>query len=165
MKQTVGKTVGDKEIVDAILKKNQDRSIQQGIVPITIAGVRPSPKTIRNYKSLLAALPGVSVIRNAVQKTQTRYTAENSWMSSVAFMVLVAATHYIPLSMISNQYENQQKRLKAASMGAKKLFSLVLKANRNMPIFVVKPSYNCSTDDTTTYACVGVDIEQKQHFN
>ena len=103
----------------------------------------------------MASLPDISVIRNAVPKPQTWFTAENSWMSSVAFMILVAATHFIPLSTKSHQYEEQQKRLKEASAGAKKLFSLVLKANFNMPLFVIRPPYNCSTDDTTTYTYVG----------
>ena len=108
LKQTAGKTV-DKEIENAIIQKQQERAIQQGLVPITTPGACPDPKTVRNYKSLMASLPDISVIRNAVPKTQTRYTAENSWMSSVCFMVLVAATHFIPLSTKSNQYEDQQK--------------------------------------------------------
>ena len=155
LKQNEGKTAGDKEIVNAIVQKQEERAIQQGLVPITTMGICPDQKTIRNYKSLMASLPDISVIRNAVPKPQTRFTAENSWMSSVAFMILVAATHFIPLWTKSHQYEEQQKRLKEASAGAKKLFSLVLKANFNMPLFVIRPPYNCSTDDTTTYTYVG----------
>jgi hypothetical protein len=95
------------------------------------------------------------VIRKAIPKTQTWYTAENSWMSSVCFMILVAATHYIPMTTQTNLYEEQQKKMKDASPGARKLFSLVLKANMDWPILAVKPAYIFSTDDTTTYVCLG----------
>jgi hypothetical protein len=155
LEQTVGRTAGGKEIVNAIEQKQRKRALERGLVPITTKGVTPSPKTIWNYTAVLASDPEISVIRKAIPKTQTRYTAENSWMSSVCFMILVAATHYIPMTTQTNLYEEQQKKLKDASPGAKKLFSLVLKANMDWPILALNPAYIFSTDDTTTYVCLG----------
>jgi hypothetical protein len=71
-------------------------------------------------------------------------------------MVLVAATHFIPMTTQTNLYDEQRKKLKdASSAGANKLFNLVLKANLDRPILAVKPAYIYSTDDTTTYVCQG----------
>jgi hypothetical protein len=70
-------------------------------------------------------------------------------------MVLVAATHFIPMTTQTGLYEEQQKKLKDASAGANELFTLVLKANSDRPILAIKPAYIYSTDDTTTYVCQG----------
>jgi hypothetical protein len=155
MKQTSGRTAGNKEIQNAIIQSRCDKASRQGFVPITETIACPARTTISNYKGLLASHSEVSVVREAVPKTQTRYTAENSWMSSVCFMVLVAATHFIPMTTQTGLYEEQQKKLKDASAGANELFTLVLKANSDRPILAIKPAYIYSTDDTTTYVCQG----------
>ena len=100
LNQNLGRTAGGNDIVHAIEEKLKKRAFQQGLVPITRKGVSPSRRTISNYKAVLASDPDTSVIRKAVPKTQTRYTAENSWMSSVCFMVPQPAIIPVPNSSL-----------------------------------------------------------------
>ena len=158
-----GSTLDNDGIRQVLFESLQKRISGKGLVPIT-GSVEPSKSTIRNYTALLANHPGISIKHSCVSKTQTRFIAENSWMSSVAFTVLVAATHFIGLSSSSPMYESQQKRLKSKSSdGAKQLFELVWRSTESKYIFVVLPHYVFSTDDTVTYIYQG-EAKKKSPF-
>ena len=104
-----GSTLDDDGIKKVLFESLQKRISDKGMVPIT-GSVEPSLSTVRNYTAVLANHPSIAIKHSCVSKTQTQFTAENSWMSSVAFTVLVAATHFIGLPSASPMYQAQKKR-------------------------------------------------------
>ena len=56
----------------------------------------PSETSLRNYKALLyCTQPNISIKATSISKTNSRYTAENSLISAMAFALVVATTHYM----------------------------------------------------------------------
>ena len=80
------------------MKKQKGNVIDQGRVPITKLDLEPSCQTLTNYTAILANTDGVSICNSAVAKSKTRYTAENSLISAMALICVVAATHFDMIS-------------------------------------------------------------------
>ena len=94
MLDTQGKTI-DAKTVRVFIDKYHNKGIQQkGFVPVLSKKVIETSK--RNYTALLASKKYFSVSRKAITKTQTRKISENSLRSVATYIVVVAATYYIP---------------------------------------------------------------------
>ena len=132
-------------VVDFLKDKYQKEGKATDGVDIT-----PSKRTVSNMMALLAALNEQEILDFVPQpKTNTRYTAENSLMSAMAFAATVAGTHFIPGGM---------KPPTDMSVGASRMLELLRLANDvdqssddNIGLGLVQPQYIFSTDDTTQY--------------
>jgi hypothetical protein len=51
---------------------------------------------VQRYKAGIALMDTTAVIKHAIPKTPTRYTAENSMRCSIALAALVASVHLMP---------------------------------------------------------------------
>lgn len=120
-----GKSVGEDEIVKAITQKKKQRLEDAGIVPLSIVNYKPSDTTLRNYKcAMLVKHDNLSTTISTVSKTNTRYTAENSLMSTVAFAAVVASTHYVLAEEECPETRADMKSDKV-SVGVKLLYDIV----------------------------------------
>lgn len=110
-------------------------------------GHTPNERTVRNYMSLGTASPEFRVVEKTVDKTEGRFTTENSRISAVGHAVSVACASYIPCSA-SQAYDidDDDDPYNTATMMTNALKCAV------MP---VHPSLLLSTDDTTVFAFVG----------
>ena len=154
--RTSGSTMAREEIVTFIRTKRGDKIKVAGFVPIDGVLDACYTTTSNYYAGLIASQPTVSITKTAIKKTQTRYTAENSLISSMALAVVVAATHFTPTT---DDTTGLKKELKGASEGAKKFYNMVQDAYRgsNLPLSVVKPQYVLSSDDIVTFAFAGTE--------
>jgi hypothetical protein len=156
--RTGGSTMARDEIRNLISTKRADRIRAAGFVPIDGVVVEACITTTSNYAALLAAQPSVSITKTAIKKTQTRYTAENSLISSMALVLVVAATHFTPTT---EDISEQDKELERASEGAKKFYKMVQDAyGGDVPLSVVKPQNTLSSDDTVTFAFAGTEKKE-----
>jgi hypothetical protein len=153
-----GKTIGSKEVRERIVEFQQEAIRSQGRVPIG-THIVPTQQTIRNYSARLAAMKGMDFSQRTTIKSSTRYTAENSLISSMAFLLLVASTHYVV-----TRHKNQKvyTDIQDAPKGALKLFQLVQEAHGGLPIFPIKPSHMTTTDDTVAYVFDGRGMGKDQ---
>ena len=91
---SMGKVTANAEIrsilEDEALKTATERGLVAVLVPPSV-----SERTVRNYKALAASADGASLCRKVQQKTDSRHTAENSIMSTVPFLMVVASTHLL----------------------------------------------------------------------
>ena len=111
--------------------------------------MKPSHTTINNYKAMLATSEGVSICSSTISKTNTRYTAENSLISSMALICTVAASHFDVSTDINL---SEPKNISKATDGAQKLYKMVFDTvGKNVPVMVVKPEYVLTTDDTVQF--------------
>ena len=74
------------------------------------------------YQAKFARSEGVSITQLAVSKTETQFTAVNSFISANAVVHTVAATHYQVLDDIGNIHSRVNEK---GSKGAKLLYKLV----------------------------------------
>jgi hypothetical protein len=153
-----GKTIGSREVRERIVEFQQDAIRSQGRVPIG-AHIVPTQQTIRNYSARLAAMNGMDFSQRTTIKSATRYTAENSLISSMAFLLLVASTHYV---VTRQKNQKVYKDVEDAPKGALKLFRLVQEAHGGLPIFPIKPSHMTTTDDTVAYVFDGRGMGKDQ---
>ena len=147
-----GLTIEKEEIVEKIKSSRNKRVTDDGLVPITKQDITVSNKSIINYRAMLAVSSGISISTTSVTKTNTRYTAENSLISAMALLGVVAATHYF----ICDEGQLEIKtEMRDAPDGVELLYKLVSDVYGNLPIFAVKPELLFSTDDTVNYIYEG----------
>ena len=148
----LGKAIGN-DVVTTSIKENVCKRIKNnGLVPICNIDYEPNRQTVTNYQALIASMPGVSIATSAIGKTNTRFTAEHSFISSMALIFVVATTHY---EICDDVDPNLEKEINQASDGVKMLYRMVRKAYDDLPIRPVKPQYLYSTDDTICYVFEG----------
>ena len=94
LKANSGFCLDDNNISDAISNKQKENMEARGIQPLAPTCTSPSDTSVRNYKALIGSHPGVSIARTAKVKSYTRYIAEKSLLSAMAFVVTAATTHY-----------------------------------------------------------------------
>lgn len=146
-----GKTISNLEIKQKLKEAQVKRIKDQGRVPLT-DGKDPSITTITNYKGLMSSANGVSMCTNATPKTRTRYTAENSLISAMALLCVIATTHYEVASSENEPEIEKLVRHNNVPDGVSLLYKLISKAyGRNVSLIPVQPSLITSTDDTTNY--------------
>ena len=110
-----GKTIGENELI-SIIKDTRSKNIEAaGLVPIC-ATKNPSRTSVNNYKCVLASQASVSITTTAISKTNNRYTAENSLISAMAFLIVVASTHFI---LANEENDEIRKEMKDAPKGVK----------------------------------------------
>ena len=150
---------------DDVLGKINETRIRQademGLVPITSNNYKPCKSTLNNYLAEIANSDGVHIATSVTKKTTSRYTAENSLISSMCLVVLVAATHFIVVKQRDQEIEKMLTQ--TTNNGVKLMFNLVSKCNRNLPVIPLLPEYVYSSDVTTAYCYEGKG-ERKASF-
>ena len=124
----------------------QERGISSVLVPPSVCD-----RTVRNYKALAASANRASIKNKVQQKTDSRHTAENSIMSTVSFLMVVAITHLF----VGEKNSRYHKYREEPSQGAKMLTRLVSKCNRYAPVYPILPGLIFSTDDSTLFVFKG----------
>ena len=81
-----------------------------------------SKKTARSYKSLVSNSSTAKCIQQVSHKSGTRHTAENSLMSTVCYLIVVAFIHFFVGNM--NPFHHKRK-LRYSTEGNKKFSILV----------------------------------------
>jgi hypothetical protein len=91
-----GQTVGRKEMAARLTGTNiQHEQLHwhsKGLSESSVGSPPPSAKTVSNYMMLAKTSPEARVTDKALEKTETRYTAEHSIRAAVSFAMTVAAT-------------------------------------------------------------------------
>lgn len=82
-------------IVQAIRNKHVKKADELGLVPIMDKFKVSVKTTIDNYMAECANIDGIHIVTSVTSKITTRYTAENSLISSMALLGLVACTHFV----------------------------------------------------------------------
>ena len=67
-------------------------------------------KTARNYKYLVALINNVTTSVKVSKKPGTRYTAENSLMSTICYLMVVTSTHFLSVNLTN--YITRRKLVK-----------------------------------------------------
>jgi hypothetical protein len=137
-----------KEVMTAI---NRKHLVEHGSWAYGTSATPPR-RTIARYFSFAAEEMNVKSSVGEVQaKTNTRYTAENSLMSTMSFFLVQAISGFIV-----GKPHSKTKPLETATEGAQLLANLASKANGNASVYPVQPGMITTTDDTTVFACVGI---------
>ena len=151
-----GKTISNEEIKEQLKQAQVKRITEQGRVSLT-NDKDPCKATIINYKGLISSVNGVSMCTNTTPKTRTRYTTENSLISAMALLCVIATTYY---DVASSEKELEIKKLvrhNKVPEGVSLFYKLISKTyGRNIPLIPVETSRITSTDDTTNYIYEGV---------
>ena len=157
LKKRSGSTISKREIATKIESIQQQKVIAQGRVPITKHDMNPCKGTLINYQCAIADSVGVSITTSIVPKTRTRYTAENSLISAMALVCVVAATHYDVSTEVQIEHEHVMNKVPLeVPDGVKLLYRLVGRTYGNdVPIIPVRPEMILSTDDTVQYIFEG----------
>jgi len=93
----------------------------------------------------------------AIAKTNTRFTAENSIISTMSLGLSIAYANYIP---ITKEDPLITKEMDDAAVGVKIMYAMVRNHYGN-PIYPVKPQYMLSSDDTVVYVFKGKGRENE----
>ena len=153
LKTHTGSVITADDVVQKINETRVREADELGLVPITSRNYKPCRATLDNYLAELANSDGVHIAASVSKKTTSRYTAENSLISSMCLAVLIAATHFIIVQDVNQDVEKMLKQTK--NNGVKLMYNLVCKCNKNLPMIPLRPEYVYSSDDTTTYCYEG----------
>ena len=84
--------------------------VEQGKIPLTPIGT--SYMSVCNYTVAIICEGGLSIDSNkAILKTNTRFTAENSFTAAMNFAVVVAHSHFIPVSVLCKKVERDIEKV------------------------------------------------------
>ena len=154
-----GSTTSIEEIKSKIQESQIEKVVKRGNVSITKQGINPHHKTFTNYQALLAGSDGISICQSVTPKTQTRYTAENSLISAMCLVMVVAATHY---DVTTTKNISLNKNILRAPEGVKILYDMICNHyEKNMPISNIRPELILSTDDTVNYIFEGKGTKEQ----
>ena len=150
-----GNSIASDEL-KAKIQENQMKSAEsRGLFPITKIDYEPSRMTLTNYCALVAHEKGVSITDTVIKKTSTRYKAENSLISAMALLSVIACTHYIPAVEWQKDIEEEMKNSSASVL---KLFKIMQTFYNNAPLTIVNPALLFSTDDTVQFIFEGKGV-------
>ena len=134
--------------IKAAIKAQQTAEFEErGLSARTVRS--PSKTSLRNYHTLAATEPGVSLTKSTIHKTEKRFAAETSLRSTAAYLATVIANHFVPCEDAESEIP------KDIGPGAKELHSIVNKFFK-VPMCALKPQYVTSTDDTAVFAMEGI---------
>ena len=161
MKTYDGFVLTSDDIAQKIQERREASADEKGVVPVTTKHYKPHQTTLDNYMAEIANKVGVHIATSSNQKTNTRYTAENSLISSMCLLVLIACTHFVPVK--ENDKDVSKLLRHTEENGVRLMYDLVRKANKNLHMHPIAPEYIYSTDDTTDYIFEGKG-EKKEKF-
>lgn len=114
--------------------------------------------TTSRYHMLAAAVdPKASIQTSTTKKPETRYIAENSWISGVCFLLVVAYTHFV----IGRDPFFEANVVPMLPPGSKKIIKMIEGVER-VHVHPIKPRFIFSMDDTTQYIFEGTGGSTKK---
>jgi hypothetical protein len=128
----------------SLVSIHNKKTLERGIQPL---GQTLSDRSVRNYKSLFASLKETSVSRSAIQKSNRRYTSEQSLRSVMAYAITVLVSGFIVLPEPCPEYEALE-----LPEGSRISYDIVSKCNGGRPMKPRPPQCIASTDDQTEFA-------------
>ena len=146
-----GRAVTTNDIVDILQQSTNSKTIDEAITS-PFFGKPVSSSTKYRYKALSALQPNRKIRTKAQAKTEQRYIAENSIISSLCYSLTVASTHILVGKADTNIARVPIEQL---SNGAVKLLELVSLANNKADVRTVLPGLVTSTDDSTVFIFKG----------
>ena len=94
MKVRSGSFIAEDESRNTIQEKQSLVVRKIGRVPVTKMDINISQQTINNYLAMIVNQQGVSIYTSIATKAKRRFTAENSLISSMVLLYIIACTHY-----------------------------------------------------------------------
>ncbi|CAB9496116.1 hypothetical protein SEMRO_1_G000930.1 [Seminavis robusta] len=162
LKQQPGRTIDHDELKAMMMQKRKDRLAADDKIILCDSMTTPCKDTIDNYSLTITDLACGSVIKKAIPKTPTRFTAERSVRSAAAFMATVVATHYRvvsePVDKVE-QYLSEITNEQHSLWNQRFVYEIASRLNENRYLCPVKTRYLASIDDTTEWAVPGKNRE------
>ena len=121
----------------------------------------PCPRTLDHYCARIVSDPDINLNQNVTNKTQTRFAAEKSDRSTIAYAMAACASHYWPGKPIKGLHVFDEDKM---SEGAKMARELIKEQLQTNDLQHVLPGLLTSTDATTTFATVGQINGKKQLY-
>ena len=90
-----GHSINDEFILNKIKERKKKDVEKQGLVALQSENYEPHPRTLMNYSLVLARNANTSIYKTVITKLSGRYTAENSLVSAMALLCVIAATHFV----------------------------------------------------------------------
>ena len=126
-----------------------------------------SPTTLNSYASMIKAQNTFNVYSTINNKTEARTVAEWSIRFTIAYLCVIATTHFVP-NISPCRYHPKQKDLSTESV---ELWSHVERCYNNMTgndsaiskLYPILPNLITSTDETTIFATSSI-INNKESF-
>ena len=89
-------------------------------------------RTVRNYRSIVGLSNEAKIVKKVQQKTEQRYTAESSLLSTLSYLMTVACTH---LFVGDRDEYIHTTNVMDGTEGARRLHNLVMRCNGNAPLY------------------------------
>ena len=119
-----------------------------------------SKNTLHRVANKVRANDKFSIFKNVANKNETRYAAENSERSTIAYAMAVAASHFFK-APFKKEYHTPYE---AMTEGSKQMFNLVKSQYKSDESLVhVLPQLVTTTDELTVFATVG-KINAKEDY-
>lgn len=117
--------------------------------------------TLNNYISLLASKEGISLVHSSIAKTNNRWTAEHSFIGTMALIILIAMTHFY----VDDKEDPEWNQILEELPDEKRLFiNLVSEFHGGKSIRVRKPHLITNQDDCTFFICEGVQPDNSSEI-
>ena len=144
-----GRVWSDTDLSRALSHIHTKKMDEAGLVSLSAPEFSRSSK--RNYMALLSNQESISISQSSMQKTTTRFAAENSLRASISNLALIGSTHFIP---VPSEDADIREEMKSLPEHTKMLIIRVANA-WGTSVFPVLPELIVSTDDTTEYIFEG----------
>jgi hypothetical protein len=119
--------------------------------------ITPSKETVQRTQAALALRSTTAVVKTAITKTPTRFTAETSWRCSISLAATVASAHLMPT--VSEDYQVREF-IKIATPLVKYLLKIVISDYYGgAPVCPVERKKLASMDDSAEYVVEGRNDE------
>ena len=93
--QTKVDNVIGEDIVSTFIKENVSKRVKHnGLVLTWNIHYNHNIQLVKNYQGLIASMSGVLIVTSAIGETNTRFTAEYSFIASMVLILVVGITDY-----------------------------------------------------------------------
>jgi hypothetical protein len=116
-----------------------------------------NPTTINNYMALFANKGGFSLTENSIAKTNARWTAEHSSIGTMAWIIVVATTHFY---VVADEDTEWRQFLKTLPNESKQLYEMISKFHGGKPVRVRSSPLITNQDNETEFICKGKQVDK-----
>ena len=150
-----GEKNGTDEINDYLLQKlRENGGLPEG-------GKKWCRQTLANYAAYLAKRFNLCLTEGSIDKTNARYTAENSLIGAMAQLVIVAMTHFYVVEEEDPEWRAEVAQMDKADL---LLYKLVCHFHGDRPVRARPPHMTLSCDDTTDCATKGTQPDKSSEI-
>jgi hypothetical protein len=117
--------------------------------------------TISNYVSEFASKGGVSLVQNSVDDTDACWTAKRSLIGSMSLLIGIALMHFYVVDVDDVAWRDMLKKL---DEDERMMHEIVSQFHGGRPVRCQNPHLLLGVDDTTDYACEGIQPERSTEW-